>query len=217
MDILTNSEVVEIMNRVCGLDDDAIISAPLAAIYLGVSEKTLARLRQQGDGPPYIQYPGDGSRARNQKINYRKGTLKSWRDAHEVGSTLQAATVRGIARMHAGLFAATESLGWSSEILDGFSLKNEVALSIEQPFFVGRGGLSDSPYILYHALACEPIDFELTVENMCDDAECECVLWLPWGVALLMPWDSQYESMRSYFLERYQQLAMRVLGERIGG
>ena len=217
MDILDNAQVVEIINRVCALHDDAVISGPLAAVYLGTTYETLTRLRQNGGGPPYIQYPEPGSKARNQKVLYRKGSLKVWRSAHEVESTLEAASIRGMARMHAGLFAATESLGWSSEILDGFSLESEVALSIEQPFFVGRTGVNDSPYILFHALACEPIDFELTVENMCDDAECECVLWLPWGVSLQIPWHSEYESMRSYFLERYQQLAMRVLSERIGG
>ena len=214
MDILTNSEVVEIMNRVCGLDDDAIISAPLAALYLGVSEKTLARLRQQGDGPPYIQYPEGGSRARNQKIFYRKGALKAWRDTHEVRSTLQAASIRGMARMHAGASPGGAQTGWANDVLEGFSLESEAALAVEQPFFVRGSEFNRGPLIFCHALACEPIDFEVTVENLCDDSE--CLAWLPWGVSLLMPWDSQFESMRNYFLERYQLLAMRVVSEKVG-
>ncbi len=215
MDILTNSEVVEIMNRVCGLDDDALINASLAALYLNVSEKTLARLRQQGDGPPYIQYPEGGSRARNQKVNYRKGALKAWRDAHEVGSTLEAASVRGMAKMHAGASPVGAQTGWDSDILEGFSLENEAALTVEQPFFVIGPEFNHGPHIYCHALACEAIDFEVTVENLCDDAE--CLVWLPWGVSLLIPWDSQFGSMRNYFLERYQLLAMRVVSEKVGG
>lgn len=215
MDILSNAQVVEMINRVCALHDDAVVSAPLAAAYLGITNKKLTNLRQHGGGPPYIQYPEPGSKARNQKVLYRKGPLKVWRAAHEVGSTLEAASIRGMARMHAGVSVATESLGWSSEILEGFFLENEGALTIEQPFFVNDQGGNLDPYVYSHALACDAQDFEMTLENMCDDSE--CLVWMPWGVALMLPWGSEHEEIRDHFSEKYRMLAMRFLRERLCG
>lgn len=78
------------------LPDDAALNVELTALYLGVSVKTLARYRQNGDGPPYIQYPTGNSKARNQRVNYLLRDLKIWREGNKVVSTMQAAQVRGL-------------------------------------------------------------------------------------------------------------------------
>lgn len=88
---------LQIVNAISNLHDDVTICAGIAAIFLGTSEKTLARLRQSGDGPIYIQYPKSGSTARNQKINYKMRDLRIWQRQHIVKSTMDAAVRRGLA------------------------------------------------------------------------------------------------------------------------
>ncbi|KJN37097.1 hypothetical protein SS25_20490 [Enterobacter hormaechei subsp. hormaechei] len=73
------------------------LNVELTALYLGISVKTLARYRQNGDGPPYIQYPTGNSKARNQRVNYLLGDLRIWRNGNKVVSTMKAAQVRGLA------------------------------------------------------------------------------------------------------------------------
>lgn len=80
-----------------GLPDDAILNVELSALYLCVSVKTLARYRQNVDGPAYIQYQAGNSKARNQRVNYLFSDLKAWRNSHKVVSSMQAAQVRGLA------------------------------------------------------------------------------------------------------------------------
>ncbi|MGX9237637.1 hypothetical protein [Pantoea ananatis] len=87
----------EVWSLFSDMPDDATIGVDLAALYLGVSVKTLARYRQNGDGPPYVQYQSSGSKARNQRVNYLLGDLRAWRNNHRVNSTMQAAQVRGLA------------------------------------------------------------------------------------------------------------------------
>ena len=81
------------------MQDDATIGVDLAALYLGVSVKSLARYRQKGDGPPYVQYYSSGSKARNQQVNYLLGDLRAWRNDHRVKSSVQAMLVK-----HSGYF-----------------------------------------------------------------------------------------------------------------
>ena len=69
---------LEAINAIAIMASDATRSAGLAAIFLGISEKTLARHRQNGDGPVYIQYPSSGSTSRNQKVNYKMRDLREW-------------------------------------------------------------------------------------------------------------------------------------------
>lgn len=88
---------IQIVKEISNLPDDAILSAELAALYLGTSPKTLARLRQSNDGPEYIQYPQTGSKARNQRVNYIMRSLREWRNKHIVTSTIDAAIRRGMA------------------------------------------------------------------------------------------------------------------------
>lgn len=60
---VTLLEHLQIVREISSLPDDATVSAELAALFLGTSPKSLARLHQSedGDGPPYTQYPKAGS------------------------------------------------------------------------------------------------------------------------------------------------------------
>ncbi|MBK0127074.1 hypothetical protein IAE30_25355 [Pantoea sp. S61] len=95
--IETLREMSEVWSLFSDMPDDATIGVDLAALYLGVSVKTLARYRQNGDGPPYVQYQSSDSKARNQRVNYLLSDLRTWRNGHRVNSTMQAAQVRGLA------------------------------------------------------------------------------------------------------------------------
>ena len=88
---------IQIVKEISSLPDDATLSAELAALFLGTSPKTLARLRQSKDGPEYTQYPQTGSKARNQRVNYIMRSLREWRNKHIVTSTMDAAVRRGMA------------------------------------------------------------------------------------------------------------------------
>lgn len=94
--IETLREMSEVWNLFGDMPDDATVGVDLAALYLGVSVKTLARYRQNGDGPPYVQYQSSDSKARNQRVNYLLGDLRAWRNGHRVKSTMEAAQVRGL-------------------------------------------------------------------------------------------------------------------------
>ncbi len=94
--IETIRKQVEIWEAFKGLPDDSVVRADLAAIFLGISKKTLAKLRQEGDGPPYIQISAEGSTARNQLVNYVLGKLRVYRASKEVDSSIHAAKVRGL-------------------------------------------------------------------------------------------------------------------------
>ncbi|AOV13774.1 hypothetical protein FMK67_07020 [Klebsiella michiganensis] len=93
----TLREYAEVWHLFGNMPDDATLSAEVSALYLGVSVKTLARYRQNGNGPAYIQYQAEDSKARNQRVNYLLGDLRAWRDSHKVSSTMEAAQVRGLA------------------------------------------------------------------------------------------------------------------------
>lgn len=92
----TLRELSEVWKLFGDMPDDTTLNVDLAALYLGISVKSLARYRQNGDGPHYIQYQSEDSKARNQRINYLLKDLRSWRDSHRVSSTMHAAQVRGL-------------------------------------------------------------------------------------------------------------------------
>jgi hypothetical protein len=94
---VTLLEHLQIVREISSLPDDATVNAELAALFLGTSPKSLARLRQSEDGPEYTQYPQAGSIARNQRINYIMRSLREWRNKHIVTSTMDAAVRRGMA------------------------------------------------------------------------------------------------------------------------
>ncbi|HCU2336432.1 TPA: hypothetical protein OUJ99_004777 [Klebsiella aerogenes] len=92
----TLRELSEVWRLFSDMPDDATLNVELASLYLGISVKTLARYRQNGGGPQYIQYQTEDSKARNQRVNYLLRDLRSWRDNHRVSSTMHAAQVRGL-------------------------------------------------------------------------------------------------------------------------
>lgn len=95
--IETLRELSEVWKLFGDMPDDTTLNVDLAALYLGISVKTLARYRQNGGGPEYIQYQSEDSKARNQRVNYLLKDLKIWRDAHKVKNSMEAAQVRGLA------------------------------------------------------------------------------------------------------------------------
>ncbi|MCU6216167.1 hypothetical protein [Enterobacter bugandensis] len=95
--VATLRELSEVWKLFGDMPDDTTLNAELASIYLGVSPKTLARYRQNGGGPEYIQYQAEDSKARNQRVNYLLGDLRVWRNSHKVKNSMEAAQVRGLA------------------------------------------------------------------------------------------------------------------------
>lgn len=95
--IETLRELHEVWQLFGNMPDETTLSAEHSALYLGVSIKTLARYRQNGNGPAYIQYQSEDSKARNQRVNYLLGDLRVWRNSHKVSSTMEAAQIRGLA------------------------------------------------------------------------------------------------------------------------
>ena len=119
---------IEIVKEISNLPDDAILSAELAALFLGTSPKTLARLRQSNDGPEYTQYPQNGSKARNQRVNYIMRSLREWRNKHIVTSTMDAAVRRGMAFSRINDLVIPQPF-WSS---DGEIINHTFCLTIDE-------------------------------------------------------------------------------------
>ncbi|HAU3195292.1 TPA: hypothetical protein JDE59_001980 [Salmonella enterica subsp. diarizonae] len=95
--IATLRELSEVWKLFGDMPDDTVLNVELTALYLGISVKTLARYRQNGGGPEYIQYQEGNSKARNQRVNYLLGDLRVWRNSHKVKNSMEAAQVRGLA------------------------------------------------------------------------------------------------------------------------
>ena len=88
--------MAEVLKSLEGLPSDTVIPAKLAAVYLGLGEKTLSRMRQEGDGPRYIQHRANKkTRARNQRISYQLSDLQEYLSSRKVQSPLQAAKLLG--------------------------------------------------------------------------------------------------------------------------
>ncbi|HBV8276653.1 hypothetical protein [Klebsiella pneumoniae] len=95
--VATLRELSEVWKLFGDMPDDTVLNVELTALYLGMSVKTLARYRQNGGGPEYIQYQAEDSKARNQRVNYLLGDLRVWRNSHKVKNSMEAAQVRGLA------------------------------------------------------------------------------------------------------------------------
>ncbi|EKN6046507.1 hypothetical protein PCO86_09280 [Pectobacteriaceae bacterium CE70] len=146
------------------MPDDSTLSADLAALYLGVSVKTLARYRQNGDGPSYIQYQSEDSKARNQRVNYLLKDLRSWRDNHKVSNTMHAAQVRGLA------------------------FKSLIDFCEPQPFWKIANNSKDINLIISHALIISDDDFKkILLEPNAD------VVWISIENALFQKWKIKEE------------------------
>lgn len=148
------------------MPDDTTLSVDLAALYLGISVKTLARYRQSGGGPSYIQYQSEGSQARNQRVNYLLKDLRSWRDNHKVSNTMHAAQVRGLA---------------FNSLLD---------FCKPQPFWqvTDKSSSRDKSKILSHALTIPDDDFKKKLLEPNAD-----VVWISIENALFQKWKNKEE------------------------
>ena len=62
----------------------SMLTASEASVFLGISESTLARMRRDGIGPPYVK--GGGS---NGAIQYRKQDLQDWLAAVKTGGKVR--------------------------------------------------------------------------------------------------------------------------------
>ena len=62
------------------LADGTVVDSVLAAAYLGISVKTLLRMRSRGLSPPSFQYMTNCILRSNRKIFYKMGELKKYRD-----------------------------------------------------------------------------------------------------------------------------------------
>lgn len=118
---LPSLQEILLLDALGRLPDDSILEPALAALYLRVSEPTLARLRSEGGGPDYSQ-PKEGGR--NTKVSYQMGELRRWHRSGKVSSTMEAAKSRGLC------FAS---------LMD---------LAIPQPFWQSLSGQLDSPALI---------------------------------------------------------------------
>lgn len=164
-------ELQDVWKQFEGLSDEAVVRADLAATFLGISKKTLARLRQEETGPPYIQVVADGSSARNQIVNYPMGELRVYRKSLLVTSPMKAAQMRGL---------AFETVG---DLLE------------EQPFWqvtttsmakggIGRGNVrKERCMIVGHVQTVSDKEFD----SFLHDSNAE-VIWLSIHDAMNRPW-----------------------------
>ncbi|MEO0852927.1 MAG: helix-turn-helix domain-containing protein [Cyanobacteria bacterium J06648_11] len=66
-----------------GIDPDRLYTTPEAAQILRLADRTLERMRGQGDGPPYVKL-GQGLRSR---VVYRGADLITWIEGQVRNST----------------------------------------------------------------------------------------------------------------------------------
>ncbi|AOR66175.1 hypothetical protein BBJ41_00650 [Burkholderia stabilis] len=163
-------------NTIAKLDDEVSVNKEIAALFLCCSERTLDRMRTEGNGPEYTQdMPraevfGAKPNGRRPGITYLMKDLRQWRDSHKVRNPREA-----IARDRRALSFTT-----LADLLD------------DQPWFtkVGSGDL------VGHALT-GPIE---VFEERLVDPEIE-VTWLPMPEAMDRPWRNLRE--RTPFHDAY--------------
>lgn len=90
---LPSLQEILLLDALGRMPDESILEPALAALYLRVSEQTLARLRSEGGGPDYSQ-PKEGGR--NAKVSYLMEDLRRWHRSGKVSSTMEAAKSRGL-------------------------------------------------------------------------------------------------------------------------
>ncbi|MDL4577521.1 hypothetical protein [Citrobacter freundii] len=168
--VATLRDLSEVWKLFGDMPDDTTLNVDLAALYLGISVKTLARYRQNGGGPEYIQYQSEDSKARNQRVNYLLKDLKVWRDAHKVKNSMEAAQVRGLA------------------------FNSLIDFTIEQPFWHIDNELdSDNrKKILSHALKTPEERFKLYLKE-----EQVKISWI--SIEEAMSWEWAYFNERQVF------------------
>lgn len=180
--IETLRELSEVWKLFGDMPDDTTLNVELTALYLGISVKTLARYRQNGDGPPYIQYPTGNSKARNQRVNYLLGDLRIWRNGYKVVSTMKAAQVRGLA------------------------FNSLIDFTIPQPFWQinNSGELQNRNKILSHALRTPDERFKLYLKE-----ERVHIVWVSIEEALSWDWTDLNE--RQVFNDSFVELLNNLI------
>ncbi|EFA4671313.1 hypothetical protein E0M61_21250 [Escherichia coli] len=189
-------ELSEVWKLFGDLPDDSVLNVDLAAVYLGVSVKTLARYRQNGGGPEYIQYQAEDSKARNQRINYLLGDLRIWRNNHKVKNSMQAAQVRGLAFTSLSDFTEEHP----------FIVKNKII----QKRKIKRLGVRDSDTEIYddvilgHILCVEETVLKSEISN--NDLQ---VIWISIEEALKKHWE--YNDNKNIFLDCFKLCSQEII------
>ncbi|EPE3989888.1 hypothetical protein ACSIFA_000595 [Escherichia coli] len=189
-------ELSEVWKLFGDLPDDSVLNVDLAAVYLGVSVKTLARYRQNGGGPEYIQYQAEDSKARNQRINYLLGDLRIWRNNHKVKNSMQAAQVRGLAFTSLSDFTEEHP----------FIVKNKII----QKRKIKRLGVRDSDTEIYddvilgHILCVEETVLKSEISN--NDLQ---VIWISIEEALKKHWE--YNDNKNMFLDCFKLCSQEII------
>ncbi|HMA70636.1 MAG TPA: DNA-binding protein [Xanthobacteraceae bacterium] len=65
------------------ISDDDLLTTPVAAKDINLSESYLEKLRICGGGPEFLKF--------GRAVRYRRGTLRAWRDSHAMRTTREAA------------------------------------------------------------------------------------------------------------------------------
>ncbi|WP_194857444.1 hypothetical protein [Citrobacter freundii] len=189
-------ELSEVWKLFGDLPDDSVLNVDLAAVYLGVSVKTLARYRQNGGGPEYIQYQAEDSKARNQRINYLLGDLRIWRNNHKVKNSMQAAQVRGLAFTSLSDFTEEHP----------FIVKNKII----QKRKIKRLGVRDSDTDIYddvilgHILCVEETVLTSQISN--NDLQ---VIWISIEEALKKHWE--HNDNKNILLECFKLCSQEII------
>lgn len=189
-------ELSEVWKLFGDLPDDSVLNVDLAAVYLGVSVKTLARYRQNGGWPEYIQYQAEDSKARNQRINYLLGDLRIWRNNHKVKNSMQAAQVRGLAFTSLSDFTEEHP----------FIVKNKII----QKRKIKRLGVRDSDTEIYddvilgHILCVEETVLKIEISN--NDLQ---VIWISIEEALKKHWE--YNDNKNIFLDCFKLCSQEII------
>lgn len=189
-------ELSEVWKLFGDLPDDSVLNVDLAAVYLGVSVKTLARYRQNGGGPEYIQYQAEDSKARNQRINYLLGDLRIWRNNHKVKNSMQAAQVRGL--------AFTSLIDFTKE--HPFVITNKIIRKSK----IKRLGVRDSDTEIYddvilgHILCVEETVLTSQISN--NDLK---VIWISIEEALKKHWE--HNDNKNIFLECFKLCSKEII------
>jgi hypothetical protein len=178
----TLRELSEVWQLFGNMPDDTALNVELTALYLGISVKSLARYRQNGEGPPYIQYQAGNSKARNQRVNYLLGDLRIWRDGYKVVSTMQAAQVRGLA------------------------FNSLIDFTIPQPFWHidNSAELQNRNKILSHALRTPEERFKIYLAEKHIN-----IVWISVEEALLLDWTDLSE--RQVFHESFVKFLSNLI------
>lgn len=188
----TIRQQAEIWKAFQDIPDDAVVDSKLAAVFLGISHQSLARMRGKGGSPPYVQLREDDSTARNQRVNYILKDLRAWRESNKVSSTMEAAQLRGLT------FSTLPSL------LE------------EQPFWIltthskskgtmGRGEVSESLEVIADHVFTIPGD---KFSKLLQDPNAE-VQWISLDEAMSRPWAN--DEARQPFHEAYTKVLQQSI------